>query len=72
MQIQLAPLAKWAGATFIQKRASYVEGAKHQIVFDDKTTMDYSVLSLNLGSKTKNFKADPSALRTRPINYLIS
>ena len=75
LKVHLAPLANWCGADYIQERVSKIEGAKNLVHLENGTTVEYDVLAVNVGSKTKdtgNVKGVwEHALTTRPINDLI-
>jgi selenide, water dikinase len=75
LKIELAPLAKWCGAKYIQERVVKIEGNKNLIHLENGETVEYDVLAVNVGSKTKdtgNIKGVwEHALTTRPINDLI-
>jgi NADH dehydrogenase FAD-containing subunit len=73
--IQLAPLSKWCNADFIQKRVKKVQGNENKLIFEDDTELEYDVLALNVGSKTRGSLTVPgvwdNSLTTRPINDLL-
>lgn len=73
--ILLEPLAKWCKAEFIDARVTRIEGNANKIHLSDGSTVDYDVLAINVGSKTKdtgNIKGVwDHALTTRPINELL-
>ena len=75
LKIHLAPLAEWCGAEYIQERVTRIEGNKNLIHLENGETVEYDVLAVNVGSKTKdtgNIKGVwEHALTTRPINHLI-
>lgn len=75
IQIQLAPLAKWCGAQFIEKRVKEVKANDNKLLFEDGSTLSYDVLALNVGSKTRGAFTIPGvwehSLTTRPINELL-
>ena len=48
--IDLARLAKGAGAQFMQGRVQRIDPASKKVVLESGATLDYNVLSLNLGS----------------------
>lgn len=73
--MQLKPLAAWCNAEFVEKRVARVSGDESKLYFDDGDTLDYDVLCLNVGSKTKDGHLVPGvyehSLSTRPINELL-
>jgi len=68
----MAPLAAWCRADYIEKRVSKVVGNDNQVHLDDGTVVDYDVLVLNVGSRTRGGDQVPGvwehSLTTRPIN----
>jgi selenide, water dikinase len=75
IQVELGPVAKWCKADFIQKRVTKIAADNNQVELDDGTVVDYDVLALNVGSKTRNTFKTPGVLEysltTRPINDLL-
>jgi NADH dehydrogenase FAD-containing subunit len=71
--IALEPLARWCNADFVQKRVKAVRA--NLLVFEDDSTLEYDLLSLNVGSKTRGSLETPGvwehSLTTRPINELL-
>ena len=71
----MAPLAKWCNADYIQKRVKRVVGTENRLELDDGSSLEYDVLALNVGSKTRDSNNVPGvwdfSLTTRPINHLI-
>mmetsp|Transcript_2750 Transcript_2750/g.2593 ORF Transcript_2750/g.2593 Transcript_2750/m.2593 type:complete len:112 (+) Transcript_2750:191-526(+) len=71
----MAPLAAWCRADYVEKRVQKVIGKENKIVFEDGTSLDYDILSLNVGSKTRGTVSVPGiwehSLTTRPINDLL-
>ena len=71
----LEPLARWCNADFVQKRVKQVKASQNKLIFEDDTELEYDVLSLNVGSKTRGSMNVPgvweNALTTRPINDLL-
>lgn len=71
----LEPLAIWCKAEYIQQRVEKVIGDKNQVQLANGQLVDYDVLSINVGSKTKNTGQIKgvweNTLTTRPINDLI-
>ena len=53
IQIEMAPLAKWCGAEYIEKRVKRVLANENRLEMEDGTFVDYDVLALNVGSKTR-------------------
>ena len=75
IMLNLPGLAKWCDAEWIQQRVIKVEGNKNQVHLEDGRVVDYDILALNVGSKTKdtgNIKGVwEHSLTTRPINHLL-
>ena len=74
IQIELRPLARWAGARFIEARVSGIDWREKIVRFDDRPDLAYDVLSLNVGSTTRGSDVpgvSEHALTTRPINELL-
>lgn len=73
--VHLEPLAAWCQAEFIHKRVEKIQGSENKIHLEGGDVVDYDVLVLNVGSKTKdtlNVKGVwEHALTTRPINDMI-
>ncbi len=71
----MAPLATWCGAAYIENRVKRVHANENRIELEDGRSVDYDILALNVGSKTRG-AIDTSgvwehSLTTRPINELI-
>lgn len=75
LQIDMAPLAKWCGADYIEKTVKRVHANDNRIELEDGSIVDYDILALNIGSKTRGtFETTgvwEHSLTTRPINHLI-
>lgn len=75
LKVHLQPLAAWCGADYIEQRVTKILGNENRIVLENGDSVDYDVLAVNVGSKTKdtgNIKGVwEHALTTRPINDLI-
>ena len=54
IQVHLKPLATYCNADFIEKRVAKVSGNENKLYFEDGETLDYDVLCLNVGSKTRD------------------
>lgn len=65
----------WCNATYLEKRVQKILGKENKLIMEDGTTLDYDVLSVNVGSKTRGTKTVPGiwehSLTTRPINELL-
>ncbi len=75
IQIELRPLARWAGARFIESRVAGIDWKEKVVRFDDRPELAYDVLSLNVGSTTRGGDVPgvrEHALMTRPINTLLT
>jgi NADH dehydrogenase FAD-containing subunit len=75
IQIQLKPLANWCKANFIEKKVEKIMANENKIELDDGQIVEYDILAINVGSKTKNSFDTPGvqeySLTTRPINELL-
>ena len=73
--VYLQPLAVWCQADFIQKRVEKIMGSENRLYLDDGQTIDYDVLVINVGSKTKDTLSVKGvwehSLTTRPINDML-
>lgn len=71
----MEPLATWCKADYVQKRVKRVVANENRLEMEDGSSLDYDILALNVGSKTRDAKAVPGvwehSLTTRPINDLI-
>ena len=71
----MVPLAKWCGAEYIEKRLLKVHANENRLELDDGTQLEYDILALNVGSKTRGAENVTGvwehSLTTRPINELI-
>jgi selenide, water dikinase len=54
LQIELGPLSTWSGAEFIQARVNKIVASENKLILDNGNTLNYDVLCLNIGSKTKD------------------
>ena len=78
MKIDLAPVAHWCNADYIEKRVMKIVASENKIVLNDDSVVEYDILALNLGSKTKGTTGKAlvegvweHSLTTRPINDLL-
>lgn len=73
--VYLRPLAAWCQAEFIQQRVEKIMGAEQKLYLGNGEVLEYDVLVINVGSKTKDTGAIKGvwehALTTRPINDMI-
>jgi NADH dehydrogenase FAD-containing subunit len=73
--IMMEPLAKWCHADFIQKRVKEVKASENKLIMEDDSEVEYDVLALNVGSRTRGSTTVPgvweNSLTTRPINELL-
>jgi len=72
-------LAKWCHADYVEKSVVKIEGDKNRLILEDGSTMEYDVLALNVGSRTKTTMQKEEirgvteyALTTRPINDILN
>lgn len=75
LQIDMAPLAKWCGADYIEQRVKKVHANENRLELENGEMVEYDILALNVGSKTRGTKSTSGvwehSLTTRPINDLI-
>lgn len=75
IKVHLEPLAKWSNANYIHSKVVKIIGNENKILLENGNHVDYDVLAVNVGSKTKASKAIPGvwehSLTTRPINDLL-
>ena len=73
--VHLEPLAVWSHAKYIQKPVVKVIGKENKVYLANGQTVDYDVLVINVGSRTRDSYTTPGvwehALTTRPINDLL-
>jgi len=74
----MAPLAKWCNANYVEQRITKVVGDENRIILEDGSSIDYDVLVLNVGSKTRGTTGEQvvagvweNSLTTRPLNDLL-
>ena len=53
IMIEMAPLAKWCKAEYVEKRLNKIHANENKLEFEDGTFLEYDVLALNVGSKTR-------------------
>ena len=75
LKIDLEPLAKWCRAEYVEKRVAKIVGKESKILLEDGSEIQYDVLVVNVGSKTRGTEEVPgvleNSLTTRPINELL-
>lgn len=75
IQVQIKPLAEWCNAEYIEKRVHAVHAKKNQLELEGGGTVDYDLLAINVGSRTRGANETPGvkeySLSTRPINDLL-
>jgi NADH dehydrogenase FAD-containing subunit len=78
LTVHMAPLAKWCHADYVEQRITKVVGNENRIVLEDGSSINYDVLVLNVGSKTRGTTGEhavggvwENSLTTRPINDLL-
>ena len=69
-QINLAHLAREAGAQFLAGRVQRLDLDAKRVVLEDGGALDYDVLSLNLGSTPRDLR--PDALPVKPFEAFIA
>mmetsp|Transcript_12866 Transcript_12866/g.15286 ORF Transcript_12866/g.15286 Transcript_12866/m.15286 type:complete len:119 (-) Transcript_12866:964-1320(-) len=71
----MAPLASWCNAEYIEQRVAKVHANDNRLELEDGRMVDYDILALNVGSKTRGANETTGvwehSLTTRPINDLI-
>jgi len=71
----MAPLATWCGADYIEQRVKRINANENKLEMEDGSTVEYDVLALNVGSKTRGALETTGvwehSLTTRPINEII-
>ena len=69
-------LTAWAGGTFIQQQVNRIIANENKVLLEDGSQLEYDILSINVGSKTKGYKVIPGvqefAIPTRPVNLMLS
>lgn len=75
IQVVLPPVIEFCNATFIEKRVVKIKGDENKLELEDGDTVDYDVLAINVGSRTRDANDVPGvwdySLTTRPINDLL-
>lgn len=75
IMVHLEPLAVWSHAKYIEATVVKIEANKNRIHLKNGQTVEYDVLVVNVGSKTKAGDSVPGvwdhSLTTRPINDLL-
>lgn len=75
IQVQLKPLAAWCNADYVEQRVQSIKASESKIYFEDKKSMDYDLLCVNVGSRTRGANETSGvwehSLTTRPINDLL-
>ena len=59
----------------MEKRVKHIYGHKNTIVFEDASSLEYDILAVNVGSRTRGAETTTgvweNSLTTRPINELL-
>lgn len=75
IMVHLPPLAAWSQAEYIEKKVEEIKGAENKIRCSDGSWVEYDVLVINVGSRTRHTQKVPGvwehSLTTRPINDLL-
>ncbi|HIG46968.1 MAG TPA: hypothetical protein EYQ20_11265, partial [candidate division Zixibacteria bacterium] len=75
IEMELRPLARWAGIRFIRARVSGIDPTLRQILFDDgRSPLNFDVLSINVGSVSRGMDitgVKSFATPTRPLSHLL-
>jgi NADH dehydrogenase FAD-containing subunit len=76
LKVHLGPLARWCNAEYVQKRVQRIVGNENKLILEDGEALDYDVLAINCGSRTKDTQnlsgVKEYALTTRPINEILN
>lgn len=74
LEIELRPLARWAGARFIEAAVASIDPKAKVVRFHDRPELSFDVLSIDVGSTTRGADIPgvrEHALATRPIGELM-
>lgn len=74
IRVDLGPLARWAGVQFIRALVIGVDPRLQQILLEDRPSLSYDVLSINIGSVSRGMDTPgvrEYATSTRPLWRLI-
>jgi len=75
IMVHIEPIAVWSHATYIQQPVVRIEGNKNRVHLANGQMVEYDVLCVNVGSRTKAGSEVPGvwdhSLTTRPINDLL-
>ena len=75
LKIHLEPLAIWCKAEYIEQRVKRINANDNKLELEDGSTVDYDILAINIGSKTKGTLGVSGvfehSLTTRPINDIL-
>ena len=55
----MEPLANWCNADYIQKCVKRIVGNENRLELSDGSSLEYDVLALNVGSKTRGTNQIP-------------
>lgn len=68
-------MAAWCNADYVEKRVQKINGKNKTLEFEDGSTLEYDLLALNVGSRTRGANdvegVWTNSLTTRPINDLL-
>ena len=53
IQVQMAPLAKWCDADYIESKVTKIVADENKLILTDDKEVEYDVLVLNIGSRTR-------------------
>lgn len=71
----MEPLAVWCKANYIEQTVKAIKANENKILLANGEEVDYDVLAINVGSRTKGAKEVKgvweNSLTTRPINELL-
>lgn len=75
IQVELRPVAKFCKSKFIEARVAKICANENKLELENGDIVEYDVLGINIGSKTRNTFDIPGvldiSLTTRPINDLL-
>lgn len=73
--VEMDPVCHFTDTEFIQQRVKNVNASENHLILENGDRVDYDVLALNVGSRTRDGFSTPGvdefALTTRPINELL-
>lgn len=74
VQILLQPLAEWASVDFLKENVINIDPEDQRVFLESGAILDYDVLSVDIGSKSKGLEIPgvlENTIPTRPIDLLV-